>query len=104
MREYHHNWRTLAGSPNLLFISFEQVVNRYTETIRRISDFYELQIVNPIQELPKARYTGVGGKNSTDLTKTRCPDFKFNPYSPRKRMRRVIEERLFFRADGSSYL
>lgn len=96
MEEYHNNWRTLVGSPSLLFISFEQVVNFPSETIGKIAGFYGIEITNIVSELPRARYTGVGGKNTTDLTKTNCSTFQFNPYSWRKRQQRLFVQKVIF--------
>ena len=96
--EFNQNWRTLVGSEQLLFISFDQVVESYPEVVEKIGNFYEIPIQETEMTLPKVRYTGVGGGSKTDLSATTEPTNRFSSYNKRKAFARYFFERapLFF--------
>jgi len=77
--EFNRNWRTLASCDHLLFVSYEDVVCAYPETLKAITDFWGFDLPAGWQQLglPKVRYSGIAPAHgdATDLSPTREPDF-----------------------------
>ena len=92
--EFNQNWRTLVGSEQLLFISFDQVVESYPEVVKKIAQFYGIKALETEMPLPRVRYTGVGGGKKTDLGATLAPTSRFSNYNKRKAFARNVFERV----------
>jgi len=90
--EFNHNWRTLVGLNQCLFISFDEVIENYPEVIRKIANFYDMPLPDTRLPLPKVRYSGAGGGRPTDLSATNGLTEKFHPYNKRKALTHAFFE------------
>ena len=78
LREFNHNWRTLSGKNNLLFIKYDEVVADYSSVLKKVCIFYDIFDKDIITKpLEKVRYSGFLYKKPqfTDLSKTKAPFF-----------------------------